>query len=57
MSATNRSLCPLATEWNTTTGFAPNAASANAVRSGHRRCTVHTIKAHVRRLATSATMR
>ena len=57
MSATNRSLWPLATEWKTTTGFAPNAASANAVRSGHRRCTVHTIKAHVRRLATSATMR
>ena len=34
-SATSRSLCPLATEWNSTTGFAPNATSANAVRSGH----------------------
>ena len=34
-SATSRSLCPLATEWNNTTGFAPNATSANAVRSGH----------------------
>ena len=47
MSATNRSLWPLATAWKTTTGFAPNATSANAVRSGQRRCTVHTIKAHV----------
>ena len=31
-SATSRSLCPLATDWNRTTGFIPNAATANAAR-------------------------
>ena len=57
VSATSMSLCPLATEWNTTTGFAPNATSAKAVRSGHRRRTVHTITAQVARLAKIAIMR
>ena len=57
MSATSMSLCPLATAWNTTTGFAPNATSAKAVRSGQRRRTVHTITAHVARLASSAIIR
>jgi len=57
MSATNRSLCPLATAWNTTTGFAPNATSAKAVRSGQRRRTVHTITAQVARLASRAIIR
>src|SRR3954447_15821841 len=57
VSATSTSLWPLATEGYTTTGFAPKATSANAVRSGHSRRTVHTIKAHVVRLATSASVR
>ena len=34
-SATSRSLWALATEWNRTTGFAPNATTANAAREGH----------------------
>ncbi len=42
-SATSRSLCPLATVWNTTTGFAPNAANANARRPGHSPSTTHAI--------------
>jgi len=50
-SATRRSLCPLATEWNRTTGLAPNAASAKAVRCGQTRWTTQTITPHVRRLA------
>ena len=33
-SATSRSLCPLAALWNSTTGFSPTSATANASRSG-----------------------
>ncbi len=53
-SATSRSLCPLATEWNRITGFAPKATSANTVRSGQSRRTVHTITPQVARLAAIA---
>jgi len=37
--------------------LAPNATNAKAVRSGHRRRTVHTINAHVVRLASNASIR
>jgi len=50
-SATSRSLCPLATAWNSTTGLAPNAARAKAVRFGETRRTTQTITPHVERLA------
>ena len=56
-SATRRSLCPLATDWNKTTGFMPNAATANAARDGHTRRTVVAISAIVPRLAQSAVHR
>ena len=56
-SATSRSLCPLATDWNSTTGFMPNAATANAARAGHTRRTVVAISAIVPRLAQSAVHR
>jgi hypothetical protein len=50
-------LCPLATEWNRITGFAPNTASAKASRSGLRRRTVHAMTASVARLAAIASER
>jgi len=50
-SATSRSLWPLAAAWNSTTGLAPNAASAKAVRSGQSRRTTQTITPQVERLA------
>ena len=56
-SATSRSLCPLATDWNSTTGFIPNAATANAARAGRTRRTVVAISAIVPRLAQSAVHR
>jgi hypothetical protein len=55
--ATSRSLCPLATEWNSTIGFAPKAASAYAVRSGRSRLVTTTIATHVARLAAIAISR
>ena len=56
-SATSRSLCPLATDWNRTTGFIPNAATANAARDGRTRRAVVAISASVPRLAASAVIR
>jgi hypothetical protein len=55
--ATSRSLCPLATEWNSTTGLAPNAASAKAVLSGRSLRATRTIAAQVARLAPTASQR
>src|SRR5206468_8594223 len=51
------SLCPLPTELKSTTGFIPNAATANAVRSGRRRRASHQVSPSVPRLAPIATSR
>ena len=48
---------PLPTDWNNTTGFIPNAATANAARDGRTRRTVVAISATVARLAASAVIR
>jgi hypothetical protein len=56
-SATSRSLCPLATESNRTTGFAPKATTANAARDGHTWRAVHPTTRTVPMLATIAITR
>ncbi len=48
---------PLPTDENSTTGFMPNAATANAARDGLARRTVVAITATVPRLAQSAVHR
>ena len=55
--ATSRSLWPLATDPNSTTGFRPNAATANAARDGRTRRAVVAISATVPRLAAAAVHR
>jgi len=56
-TAISRSLCPLATEWKSTTGFRPNAATANAARDGRILVTVRPITATVARHASPASHR
>jgi len=56
-SATSTSLWPLATAWNSTTGFNPKAATANAARPGLTRSAADAITAIVARLANPASHR
>jgi len=50
-------LWPLATAWNSTTGFNPKTATANAARPGLTRSAADAITAIVARLANPASHR